>query len=424
MAEEGLVLNLSSEGQGILRDNHLVVFVPFTAPGDRVRYETVHRKKNFSQGKLLQVLQPSPVRTTPLCRYFGHCGGCQLQHITYEAQLETKRHLIEDAFKRIGKFRDISVQPVEPAKINWAYRRHVTLKIKAEEKTLSAGYVAMDNLSILRIEHCPIFISENNPAIQEVQDLLKHFSAKNFSEGSAVLFKTSSDQYILSLYFKSSVNFPPDLIDNFLKNSKWIGVILQIQEQKMTWGTTTALMQIEGMSFICSPEVFTQNHPEQSLKIYQKISEIAAQSPGSKIFDLYCGVGISSALLAKQGHHVVGVEYNPLSIKFAKENAQINGLATCRFLQGDVEQVLKNHLKKENADLILVNPPRTGLAPQVVVEILKRNPKEILYVSCMPSTLARDLNLFCAQGYKISHIQPYDMFPQTYHVETLVCLVK
>lgn len=420
---EGLVTSLSSEGQGILRQDNFVVFVPFTAPGDTIRYRITHRKKNFAQGELIKVLHPSPERTLPLCRYYGLCGGCQLQHMTYEAQLKSKHQIVEEAFKRIGKFTQTKVEPVVPAQLNWAYRRHITLKIYPDGDFLAAGYTAVDNQSLINVEHCPIFIPESDPAIQEVQTLLKNFSAKGFSNGSAVLFKAETDQLILCLHFEGTNVFKPEMIDNFLKqHPHWIGMIIHSKDKTSSWGTTKAIIKIDEMRFACSPDVFTQNHPEQSMKIYRQISNMMSSYPGARIMDLYCGIGISSLLLAKQGHQVIGVEYNHESIAFARENAQINGLATPQFIQGDVEQVLHKKLKKEAADWIIINPPRVGITPQVVHEILRRKPQGIIYVSCMPSTLARDLQMLCSQEYKISLVQPYDMFPQTSHVETLVQL--
>lgn len=423
---QGDVLALSSEGQGVLRHNNFVVFVPFTAPGDTIRYRILQQKKNFAQGELLEVLRPSPSRTIPLCRYYGRCGGCQLQHMTYEAQLESKRQIIVDSLKRIGKFTDVNVLPVIPATLNWAYRRHITLKIRYEGDFLAAGYIAVDNISLINIEHCPIFIPENDPTIQEVQSLLKNFSSKGFSEGTAVLFKAGDDQLILSLYFDKTMTFETESIESFLKQyPHWSGIVIHAGGKKMIWGKSTSIIKIDEMRFACSPDVFTQNHPEQSLKIYQQISHIVSQPPGSKVLDLYCGIGITSLLLAKQGYEVIGIEYNQESIVFAKENVRLNGLSTAQFIQGDVEKVLLSKLKKDQAQVVIVNPPRVGITPQVAEEIIRRKPQEIVYVSCMPSTLARDLTYLCTKDYKLSLVQPYDMFPQTSHVETLVhCLVN
>lgn len=421
---QGEVCSLSSEGFGILRQNNFVVFVPYTAPGDIIRYSIEHQKKNYAIGKLVEVLEPSPSRTTPLCRYYGRCGGCQLQHMQYEAQVESKQQIVLDAFKRIGKFQDVPIQPVEPAEKYWAYRRHITLKIHPEGSYLAAGYVSIDNASIIDVEHCPIFIDEKDAAIQDLQFLLKNFSSYNFSNGTATLFKTENKKMILNLRFENELKFESRMIENFLKQYPgWLGIILHEGKVKRTWGTTKDVLKIDHMLFTCSPDVFTQIHPQQSLKIYHQIVGIAEQRPAGKVWDLYCGIGISSLLMAKQGHAVTGVEYNHDAIQFAKENAAVNGISTALFIQGDVEQVLRQKLKNERADMIIVNPPRIGLTPKVIEEILRRRPQEIIYVSCMPSTLARDLGMLCAKDYKLALVKPYDMFPQTCHIETLAHLV-
>lgn len=420
---EGEVLTLSSEGFGILRQNDLVIFVPFTAPGDKIRYRIEKQKKNFAIGILIEVLEASPNRIQPLCRYFGRCGGCQLQQMKYDAQIESKQQIVHEALKRIGKFKNIPLQNIQPAELYWAYRRHITLKIHAKDQILQAGYVSIDHVSILDVKQCPIFIEEDNTVILELQFLLKNISSHGFSSGSATLFKTQNKKFILNLRFENPLVFENSYFEEFLNQHKrWLGVILYEGNRRKTWGVTQEGLEIDGMSFSCSPDVFTQIHPEQSLKIYQQIAQITGKKSSLKIWDLYCGIGISSLLMARQGHAVLGIEFNHAAIAFAKENAILNKVTSVSFLQGDVQQVLRKKLRIEKPDVILVNPPRVGIDPHVAEEILKRKPKEIIYISCMPSTLARDLNILCKKDYMLTFVKPYDMFPQTYHVETLVHL--
>lgn len=418
---QGEVTGFSSEGQGLLRQGQLVVFIPFTAPGDRIRYQISTQKKNFARGQLVDILQASPARVTPLCRYFGQCGGCQLQHIHYSEQLKYKQQIVLDALKRIAKMPNSQVEPVIPATLNWAYRRHVTLKIRPEEGHLKIGYIEVDQHTVLPIESCPIFISDHDTAIKELQSFLKVFLLDLTSEGRATLFKTHSDQLILSLQFEKNLKHNPEIPQVFLQNhSRWAGILLSVGHKKETWGQTQTHISINQLKWVCSPEVFTQNHPEQSTKIYHQITELLKGSTKS-ILDLYCGIGISSLLLAQQGHGVTGMESNPLSITLAKESARLNGLSAT-FMTGEVENLL-NQLPRTKYDAILINPPRIGISPIALKRILRLKPREMIYISCMPSTLARDLALICSQGYQIQLIQPYDMFPQTYHVETLVHLI-
>lgn len=433
---EGEVSALSSEGLGIVRREHFIIFIPFTSPGDRILYTITHEKKNFAQGQLLEILQSSPYRTQPFCRYYGTCGGCQLQHIDEETQLKSKRQSIQNALLRIGKFNDVSVLPVNPSSRRRAYRRHITLKIQRVGETLTAGYTGSDHQSFLSVNHCPIFISDENPSIEEVQELLKCFPVDHFTKGKAILFKVKTVMHdkklILSLHFEKKIKLKKEVIEEIIKGflkrcSSWIGVIFHHGEVKSSFGETQTFLDINEMRFLCNPDVFTQNHPEQSVKIYQQLVELLS-STKARVLDLYCGIGISSLLLAQQGHEVIGVEYNGESVKLARENGRLNGLTTTKFIQGDVSQVLRDKSKinvnTNYFEVIILNPPRIGVSPSVVDEIVKREPLEIIYISCLPSTLARDLQAFCRADYQIALVQPYDMFPQTYHVETLVHLRK
>lgn len=417
----GEVTGFSSEGQGLLRQGPLVVFIPFTAPGDQINYRISAQKKNFARGELVDILQASPTRINPLCRYFGQCGGCQLQHIHYSEQLKYKQQIVLDALKRIGKMPNTRVEPVIPAALNWAYRRHITLKIRPEEGDLKIGYIEVDQQTVLPVESCPIFISDQDAAIKELQAFLKIFLSDLTSEGRATLFKTPTDQFILNLQLEKKLKLNLELPQTFLQNHpRWAGILLSMGHKKEVWGQTRTHITLNQLKWICSPEVFTQNHPEQSAKIYHQITELLKGSPKS-ILDLYCGIGISSLLLAKQGHGVTGIESNPLSITLAKESARLNDLSAT-FMTGEVEHLLPQ-LSKAKYDAVLINPPRIGISPLALKRILRLKPHEMIYISCMPSTLARDLALICSQGYQIQLIQPYDMFPQTYHVETLVHLV-
>jgi 23S rRNA (uracil1939-C5)-methyltransferase len=422
---EGEITGFTSEGQGILRQNNFVVFVPFTALHDKVTVELTEKKKSYGIGQLLDILEPSLSRIDPRCVYYENCGGCQFQHINYEAQLEAKRLIVENALKRIGKFEQIDVPPVISTTLNWAYRKHVTLHLRAEDQKFSMGFIAQDNHSLVEVEGCPIFIDEKDSLIQEVRTFISNFKPLKAIRGTAVLFKATHEKLILKLDFDQTVQFKADDVKDFLaKHPRFLGISLQQKDQHVTWGEIHTYLKINGMDFICSPFVFTQNHPEQSVKIYHQILKSFENDTPSKILDLYCGIGISSLLLAQKHATVCGIEYTPQAVEFAKQNAIYNGIKNAQFLQGDVEEILMHQLKKETFDLIVTNPPRIGMTPGVIEQILQKKPKAILYISCMPSTLARDLQLLCKESYKIEFIQPYDMFPQTSHVETVVKLVK
>lgn len=420
----GIVTGIASEGQGIIRQEGLVTFIPLTVPGDEIQYQITDRKKNFALGKLRHVIKASPERITPLCSYYGTCGGCQLQHINYAAQIAYKRQWIEEALRKIGKFAGIFVPPVAPANLQWAYRRRINLLLKCQNNAYHAGYVANDHKSLVEVETCPIFIEKDDPIIKNVQEICKKLTPADTTDGKVTILKSDLG-YILHFHFKMLPSNADEVFSGFLKSPSIGGILATSQKKSLQFGTIAASCTIDDLSFDFSPSTFIQNHPEQSLNIYKKITTIAEEAGAKRILDLYCGIGVSSLLLANQKMAVKGVELNPQSIKQANANAKKNGLsAFTEFIAADVEKVLKQLLENDQPDFIIVNPPREGLSPKVT-QTLKASPaKTIVYISCMPSTLARDLKILCENTYEIASVDAFDMFPQTVHVETVVVLTK
>lgn len=423
---KGEVTGMAFGGQGIVRHEGLVVFVPFTAIGDLVSCRITQKKSSFANAELVENHSLSQQRTVPKCPYFGHCGGCQLQHLTYSTQLEYKRQCIEDAFRRIGKMPFVEVPPVVPSEKHWAYRRHVSMTLKPIHDTFEVGYIATDNHTLIPVTQCPIFVDPDEEIINYVRECVLQLKNKiSNNEGKVTLFKLEKGQFLLHFQFKALPMNCSQVLETTLQQHSLISGIVASSPQKiLQFGIPTAKLCIDGLSFKFSPHVFVQNHPEQSLNIYRETCRLARQINAKKILDLYCGIGISGILLAKQGASVFGVEANPVAIQLATENAAQNGIENVRFQQGDVQLLLKRLLQQECPDFVVVNPPRTGLDPRVIDTLLANPPKEIVYISCMPSTLARDLRLLCAEDrtYQVASCQGFDMFPQTAHVETLVHL--
>lgn len=422
----GEILRLAFGGEGITYHEGCVVFVPFTAPGDRIKYRITQRKKNFACGELLEILEPSPERIKPKCPYFGTCGGCQLQHLNYAAQLNHKRQSIQDALSRQAKLTDIIVPPLIPATQQWAYRRRISLTLKSYQGHFRAGYTAIDGESLLSISQCPIFVEAEDPILQQVQAVAKSFICQGNDEGKVTILKRNNETFLLNFHFKQL----PSNAEVVLKEAsqlypKWTGIIASSPKQTLQYGKLETQLEIDGLNFDFSPKAFIQNHPEQSLNIYQSIcSHITTLQP-KNVLDLYCGIGISSLMLARSSMNlnlktVVGVENNKEAIRLANQNANKNGIASVEFIHADVEQALAGLLNKIQPDVVIVNPPREGLHPSVIQNLIKRPPPTLLYVSCMPPTLARDLKLLCAEKYQVATLEAYDMFPQTSHVETLV----
>lgn len=418
---EGEIETIAFGGEGILRYQGFVIFVPFTAIGDKIICRITALKQSFAKGTLVNLQHASKHRTEPRCPYFGTCGGCQLQHLKEEAQLNYKLGAVTDALTRIGH---LSFPPFQifPATHNWAYRRHITLHLKPKGGSFEAGYIGQDNRSLVVIQTCPIFNEPLHPIITQLQKLVEQLPNPSKQEGRVTLLKNERDQFIFSFQFDLDYNINLNIFQNFLQQSQFLaGILIQTSENSIILGDPYCEEKLEGITFSYSPQSFIQNHPEQSAKIYRQICQLAGRSIQTHILDLYCGFGMTTLLLANHGYPITGIEYNHQAIQFAHDNAAFNQLKNISFIQGDVEKILPRWIKDHQASLILMNPPRQGLAKSVVQTLLKARAETLVYVSCMPSTLARDLNVLC-QEYKIIEGNVYDMFPQTAHVETLIYL--
>ena len=420
---EGEIETIAFGGDGILRYRGFVVFVPFTAVGDRIICRISEIKRSFAKGVLIELKYASSYRAQPLCPYFGNCGGCQLQHLKIEAQLKYKLTAVQDALKRIGHL-TIPTFPIIPATIYWSYRRHITLHLRAKGEGFEAGYIGQDNRSLVVVQTCPIFNEPHDLIVKQVQHLVGQLSNPLQREGRLMILKNHCHQFILFFQFELPVSFNLKIFQEILQESPQLaGIIVQTPENTFSLGDCDCEEKIEGLTFRFSPQTFIQNHPEQSLNISHQVSQFASHSFHEHVLDLYCGFGITSLLLAKQGHPVTGIEINPTAIQFAQENAAFNHLKNIHFMQGNVEKILPHWLKTHQASLIIANPPRQGLSKKVISTLLKASAESLIYVSCMPATLARDLSLLC-EDYQIKEGRIYDMFPQTAHVETLIYLKR
>jgi 23S rRNA (uracil1939-C5)-methyltransferase len=422
----GTIIGIAFGGAGILKHDGLVVFIPYTAIGDVVNVRIAKISKNFAHGELVNVIQSSPDRTTPHCPYFGTCGGCQLQHLTYPAQLNHKKGAVEDSLKRIGEVGQLPIENIVPSSLQWAYRRHIRLTLQYEKGHFAAGYISNDHRTFLKVNGCPIFVEEDK-VIEEVQDIASKLFSPMSQEGNATLLKEDEgDGYLCVFRFEKQfpTNFEEVIQAAIQKWPFWKGVTGIVAGKIKSFGAATTTMTIGGLVFSYSPNAFIQSHPEQSKAIYEHICSLVHQAKARKVLDLYCGIGITSLLLGKRGVDMMGIEENPEAIKLARLNAEANQIQNVQFIQGDAGKELPKLPFFKASDLLIVNPPRIGLDQKVVDAIGKVRPKKLIYVSCMPPTLARDLKKLSVFGYTISSCKPYDMFPQTAHVETVVELVR
>lgn len=420
---KGTIESIGFGGEGILRQEGLVVFVPFTAPGDCITATLVTRKKNFARAKASQLDKRSSQRISAACPYFGTCGGCQLQHINPLAQLDAKRQFVIDALQRIGKI-PLTYLPITAALQQWDYRQHIRLQLRKRGRGFQIGYVGFDPTDFVPVEQCPIFLPQKHQWRASLQPLLDNLSSSGIEEATLRLIKAEKGKLILAFSFSPILPSNNSITEKLFEESKdWQGIVMQAPNQIKQWGKVDCHIEMLSLKARFSPFGFVQNHPEQSVNLYQALLNILPSS-SLQILDLYCGIGLTSLLFAREGKQVIGVESHPETVALAQENAQRNNLSSVHFIEGKAEGVGISLLKQNQPDTILCNPPRTGLDSTLIDALLITKPRYIFYISCMPSTLARDLYRFIQGGYTLTHIEAFDMFPQTTHVEVLVQLTK
>jgi tRNA/tmRNA/rRNA uracil-C5-methylase (TrmA/RlmC/RlmD family) len=345
----------------------LVVFVPFVIAGETVRVEVTELKKNFARAKLVRVLKPSPGRVEPPCRHFGACGGCQYQHIAYETQLAMKRKQIADLFERVGKFPRGIVAPVIPCPAHYGYRNRIMIRSQwnGREKKLVIGFIRTDNKFVEDIEECRI-------AEPELNEQIRHVRAHPPPKGG-------------------------------------IKVVLRVQPEN--WEVPA--------------DSFFQNNFHLLPRLVETVKDCLRSGGTRHLIDLYCGVGFFGIEAADAVDSFAGVEYDQRAIQAARENAAARGLANGEFIAAKVEAALPELLGKFSAarTAVLLDPPRKGCWPETLALLRESAPSQVIYVSCHPATMARDLNILCADGvFELMRVQPLDMFPQTQHVECVADL--
>ena len=359
--------DLAFGGEGVGRVDEFVVFVPFVITGETVEAEITEVKKNFARAKLLRVTAPAPARVTPECKYFGACGGCQYQHIDYAAQLRFKHKQIADLFERVGKISPERVAPVIGCPSPYGYRNRIMVRSQwnGPAKQLVVGFVGINNKFVEEIEECKIA----EPALNEQ---ITHVRA----------------------------NPPP---------KGGIKVVLRVQPD----------------GWEVPKDSFFQNNFFLLPQLVATVREFLTTGGAKHLIDLYCGVGFFGIEAAGVVDSFVGVEYDRLAIAAARQNAAIRKINNGEFISAKVEAALPELLQKFSAEKtsVILDPPRKGCWPETLELLRQTQPAQVIYVSCHPATMARDLNILCADGvFELARVQPLDMFPQTQHVECVADL--
>jgi len=453
------VVDISTEGKAIAKHEGLVVFIDNAVPGDIVDV-MVHRKKNsFAEGKVHQLITPSPFRSIPKCEYFGTCGGCKWQNFDYKKQLEFKQKYVFDAFTRIGKLEFPEINPILGNAYEYYYRNKLEFSF-SNKKWLTNQQIKNDEAienknglgfhipglfdKILDIDNCYLQSEPSNSIRNAIKNYalenhLTFFDIRNKANFlRTVMIRTTSTKQVMVVvavfeYLEKELfglleflknEFPQITSLQYVHNPKGNDTIQDL-DVKTYSGKDFILEQMEDLQFKISAKSFYQTNSDQAYNLYKITREYAGLTGNETVYDLYTGTGTIANFIAKQSKHVVGIEYIEAAIDDAKQNSINNNITNTSFFAGDMKNVLTTDfiLQHGKPDVIITDPPRAGMAPEVVQVILNAAPKKIVYVSCNPSTQARDLDLM-KQHYTIIKTQPVDMFPQTAHVENLVLLER
>ena len=437
--------NLDSEGRGIGRCDGWAVFIPETLPGEQVQARVTLVKKNFAVAALLSIGKASPDRVEPACPVYELCGGCQLQHLSYEGELQMKTQQVRDALKRIGHLDDVKVLPTLANVQPLYYRNKMQVPVADGKGSLRIGCFAKGTHRVIDVEDCCIQRRENNriaavarqwmtryhiPAYDEDRrtGLVRHIMGRVGVHTGEIMvcLVTAAEERVphrkeLVQMLQAAIPGLTSVVQNVNKRST--NVILG-EKTYLVYGKETIQDKIGNLTFHISAQSFFQVNSEQVEVLYNKALEFADLRGTETVVDLYCGTGTITLFLAQKARLAVGIEIVPSAIRDAKKNARANHLANAEFLLGDaaveMPRLVKDGLRP---DVVVVDPPRAGCEARVLDAIARVRPEKVVYVSCNPATLARDLAYLKERGFAIAKVQPVDMFSRTHHVET-VCLLS
>ncbi len=411
---------LGIHGEGVARHEGFTIFVDGALQNERVNAEVYERHKSFARAKVVKRHRTSTDRVDPICPYFGRCGGCQLMHLSYEKQLEAKRNRVADALERIAKIK-VEVKPCIPSPRKLGYRNKIQLPV-SQDQTL--GLYAYNSHQLIEIEKCPIHCELGEKAFNQIQKILKlypadlrHVLIKTSVNTSQVLviLVTKSETDLTQLARKISQSIPE--VKGVVQNINGsLGNVILGKTFKVLVGQGWIEEVLNGLTFKVSPASFFQVNPGQAEALYQMVVEWAGLTGKETVLDAYCGVGTLALILAQHAKEVIGIEVVAEAIADARENAKRNQIGNTKFICGLAEKEIGSVSAFEMA---VINPPRKGCEPVFLNALTERSPKRILYISCDPATLSRDAAILNQKGYSLEQVQPFDMFPQTMHVECL-----
>ena len=450
---------VAAEGKALTHVDGMVVFVDFAVPGDVVDIKVYKKKKNYMEGFIQRMVKPSEQRLEPFCEHFGVCGGCRWQPLPYSMQLEAKRQQVEDQLVRIGHLDVPEIRPTLPSLRTQYYRNKLEFSASSkrwllkgedpdsvsEQDRMGLGFhVGKFFDKVLDIRQCYLqpepsnsirlfikqFCVENGYEfynIRENQGYFRNVFIRTTEKGSVMLivcFAFEDEARRKALLDAVGARFPQISSLWYVINEK-LNDSIGDQSPVLYKGDDAIYEEMEGLRFKIGPKSFYQTNSLQAYRLYSVAREFAALTGQEVVYDLYTGTGTIAQFVSRQAAKVVGIEYVPEAIEDAWSNARANGIGNCTFFAGDMKDVLNEKFIARNGkpDVIILDPPRAGIHPDVAQVILKAAPQRMVYVSCNPASQARDLAILC-RDYVITAVQPVDMFPHTMHVENVVALQR
>lgn len=462
LLEKIRITDVAAEGKALAKVDDLVVFVPYVAPGDVVDLQLRRKKRNYAEAEAVHFHEYSPHRAEPFCQHFGVCGGCKWQHLVYEEQIKFKQKQVEDTLSRIGKIELPETSPIIGSQKITYYRNKLEFTfsnkkwLTREQIESEQVYDQMNGLGfhitgafdkVLPIEKCWLQSELSNEIRNVIRDYaLEHelpFFDLRAQEGllRSLVIRTSSTGEVMVILigkittdeemaqFKEVLRFIGDKFPQitslqYIINNKMNDTYGDL-EVHLFKGKDHLIEEMEGLQFKVGPKSFYQTNSEQAYELYKVTRNFAGLTGEELVYDLYTGTGTIANFVARKAKEVIGIEYVPEAIVDAKVNAEANNLTNTKFFAGDMKDILTQDFINQygRPDVIITDPPRAGMHPDVIDVLHFAAPKRIVYVSCNPATQARDLQLL-DDAYRVTAIQPVDMFPHTHHVENVVLLER
>jgi len=431
---EVVIDRLGVNGEGIATFNGKVIFVPFALVGEKVKIHIINDKNSFLVAKLLEVIEPSKDRCSAICPYFSKCGGCDIQHLKYEKQLLFKKNLVKDTILKYAKL-DVEVNDTVSSDREFRYRNKFAFPVQSVGGEIKIGMYRKNSHSIIEIDDCMLQSDKTKTILEIFKIYMIENKISAYDEKTKkgivkhIVVRENKDDFILTVVVTSEKfsNFNP-LIEKLKAKFDKFGIVKNVNKlgnnvifgnlDTYIYGLKELNMTELGINYSVNNRSFLQVNDDIKTKIYTKILELANGS--KKIIDAYSGAGLLSSIMAKSGSKVIGVEIIEEATKNAENLKKLNKLDNLTNLNGDCAKIIPELISREKEDFtVVIDPPRKGIDKSVIDALNLSKPKKIIYLSCNPATLARDLG-YLSENYDVNFVQPYDMFPQTANVETLV----